>query len=47
MKIKKESKSEQVKKGVRLNIKKAPKVEVPKNVYTRKGKHKSKTSPEE
>jgi hypothetical protein len=29
-----------VKKGVRLNIRKAPKTEVPKTVYTRKKKHK-------
>ena len=26
--------------GVRLNIKKPPKIEIPKNVYTRKDKHK-------
>jgi len=27
-------------KGLRLNIRKAPKIEVPKNVYSRKLKHK-------
>jgi hypothetical protein len=26
-------------KGLRLDIRKAPKIEVPKSVYTRKGKH--------
>lgn len=28
--------------GIRLNIKKSPKIEVPKNVYSRKMKHKKK-----
>ena len=33
-------KAKELKRGVRLNIKKPPKVETPKNVYTRKDKHK-------
>ncbi len=33
-------KAKEIKQGVRLNIKKPPKVETPKNVYTRKEKHK-------
>lgn len=30
----------ELREGLRLNIKKPPKVEVPKNIYTRKIKHK-------
>jgi len=33
-------KAKDVRRGVRLNIKKPPKVETPKNVYSRKAKHK-------
>jgi len=33
-------KAKEIKRGVRLNIKKPPKVETPKNVYTRKTRHK-------
>jgi hypothetical protein len=29
--------------GIRLNIKKPPKIEIPKNVYSRKVKHKKKS----
>ncbi len=33
-------KAKELKTGVRLNIRKPPKAEVPKNIYTRKVKHK-------
>ena len=35
-----EKKAKDLKTGVRLNIRKPPKAEVPKNIYTRKVKHK-------
>jgi len=35
-----EKKAKELKTGVRLNIRKPPKAEVPKNIYTRKVKHK-------
>ena len=35
-----EKKASEIKKGLRLDIRKPPKVEIPKNVYTRKSKHK-------
>ncbi|HRX49350.1 MAG TPA: hypothetical protein P5120_17650 [Spirochaetota bacterium] len=35
-----EKKTKELKTGVRLNIRKPPKAEVPKNIYTRKVKHK-------
>ena len=35
-----EKKIKELKAGVRLNIRKPPKAEVPKNIYTRKVKHK-------
>ena len=35
-----EKKAKELKTGVRLNIRKPPKAEMPKNIYTRKEKHK-------
>ncbi len=35
-----DKKLKELKKGIRLNIQKPPKVETPKNVYNRKTKHK-------
>ncbi len=35
-----DKKLKELKKGIRLNIQKPPKVEIPKNVYNRKTKHK-------
>jgi hypothetical protein len=40
-------KSKRVRKGIRLAITKAPKVEVPASVYTRKRKHKRPAPPDE
>lgn len=35
-----EKKAKEIKLGLRLNLRKPPKAEVPKNIYTRKEKHK-------
>lgn len=40
-------KVKEVRRGIRLNIKKPPKVETPRNVYRRKAKHKKSHADEE